>query len=106
MVCCAFNNATGKVVPLSYEKPMSPLVLNEEQYPDLGCPEFFEENAEIKYYNPMATLAFVPGRTAINSLFTRGAPNLIPWTYILAFLPCYFILAAITAGTAIPSGLV
>eukprot|EP00439_Symbiodinium_sp_Y106_P053261 s5253_g7.t1 len=42
----------------------------------------------------------------VKNLFTRGSPNMLPTKSMLAFLPLYFILAAITSGAAVPSGLV
>jgi len=56
-------------------------------------------------YNPMASLSLVPfAKTALN-LFARGAPWLFPPLHMAAFLVAFFLLAAVTAGSAVPSGL-
>jgi chloride channel 7 len=56
-------------------------------------------------YNSMAALTLVPFKTACQNLFARGVPHLISWEAMLLFLILFFTAAAITAGSAIPSGL-
>ena len=105
--CCGFDNIDsfhrGQVY--SFLDPRAPLKLDEAFWPVFGC-EPAPGNISIPMYRPMAALAFVPGRITVKNLFTRGSPNMIPTNAMLAFLPLYFILAAITSGAAVPSGLV
>eukprot|EP00930_Biecheleria_cincta_P016771 TRINITY_DN13529_c0_g1_i2.p1 TRINITY_DN13529_c0_g1~~TRINITY_DN13529_c0_g1_i2.p1 ORF type:complete len:884 (+),score=147.56 TRINITY_DN13529_c0_g1_i2:103-2754(+) len=56
-------------------------------------------------YNSMAALSIVPFKTACQNLFARGVPHLLSWGSMLLFLVLFFMAAAITAGSAIPSGL-
>ncbi|CAJ1355814.1 unnamed protein product [Effrenium voratum] len=105
--CCGFSDMAsfhqGKVY--SFTAPKAPLELSEE-WPAFGCQPLASGNISIPRYNAMAALAFVPGRTAVKNLFTRGSPHMLPTGYIASFLAVYFCLAACTAGSAVPSGLV
>merc|ERR1719197_2280772 len=56
-------------------------------------------------YNPVAALTLAPFARVADNLFARGTPYVIPLSAILVYLPVFFFLAAITAGCAIPSGL-
>jgi len=56
-------------------------------------------------YNSMAALTLVPFKTACQNLFARGMPHLLSWESMLVFLILFFVAAAVTAGSAIPSGL-
>jgi len=56
-------------------------------------------------YNPMAALCLVSFDDTAQNLFSRGAPYVFYPTVLLYFLPAFFILAAVTSGSAIPSGL-
>lgn len=56
-------------------------------------------------YNPMAALSLVPLDSAAQNLFSRGVPYVLPLPVLLAFIPAFFLLAAVTAGSAVPSGL-
>eukprot|EP00929_Paragymnodinium_shiwhaense_P088001 TRINITY_DN48190_c0_g1_i1.p1 TRINITY_DN48190_c0_g1~~TRINITY_DN48190_c0_g1_i1.p1 ORF type:complete len:1028 (-),score=191.68 TRINITY_DN48190_c0_g1_i1:547-3630(-) len=58
-----------------------------------------------KTYNPMAALTLAPFNQVANNLFSRGAPHIYPVWALLVFVVVFFILAAITAGSAVPSGL-
>ncbi|CAE7925312.1 clcD [Symbiodinium sp. KB8] len=106
--CCGFDDLDsfhqGRVY--SFTSPRAPLNLEEEFWPSFGCDADVSANISIPSYRPMAALAFVPGRITVKNLFTRGSPNMLPTKSMLAFLPLYFILAAITSGAAVPSGLV
>jgi len=63
------------------------------------------ELSEDGWYNPMASLTLVPFAEVAQNLFSRGTPHIIPPSAMLVFLIAFFILAALTAGSAIPSGL-
>ena len=106
--CCGFDDLDSfhKGLVYNFTSPRAPLELFEEFWPTYGCETFSESNISIPRYRPMAALAFVPGRITVKNLFTRGSPNMIPTTSMLVFLPLYFVLAAITSGAAVPSGLV
>merc|ERR1712232_837168 len=56
-------------------------------------------------YNPMAALSLVPLSEAAKNLISRGAPHVFPLDVLAVFLPIFFVLAALTAGSAVPSGL-
>jgi chloride channel 7 len=56
-------------------------------------------------FNPMASLSLVPLAHTAQNLFMRGAPFIIPFNQLLAYFIVFFLLAALTAGSAIPSGL-
>merc|ERR1712023_126232 len=58
-----------------------------------------------KTFNPMGGLTLVPFAHVAQNFFTRGAPFIIPVEALILFLPFFFLLAALTAGSAIPSGL-
>merc|ERR1712151_987965 len=64
----------------------------------------FSEESKLSI-NPMAGLSLVPFAHAAQNLFMRGAPFIIPMHVIFIFLIVFFLLAAVTAGSAIPSGL-
>eukprot|EP00931_Biecheleriopsis_adriatica_P054505 TRINITY_DN32086_c0_g1_i1.p1 TRINITY_DN32086_c0_g1~~TRINITY_DN32086_c0_g1_i1.p1 ORF type:complete len:1071 (-),score=184.00 TRINITY_DN32086_c0_g1_i1:122-3334(-) len=108
--CCGFDNATsftaGKIY--SFSKPQAPLTLEKEYFPAFGCEREYdaENHVELPYYRPLAALAFVPGHEAVQNLFSRGAPNLLPVHDIMCWWPVYFVLAAVTSGSAVPCGLV
>lgn len=55
-------------------------------------------------YNPMAALALVPLASAAENLFARGVPYVLPLDVLATFLPAFFLLAALTSGSAVPSG--
>lgn len=57
------------------------------------------------FYNPMASLTLVSFDDTAKNLMVRGAPHLFPLGTLLCFLCLYFVLAGVTAGSAIPSGL-
>lgn len=57
------------------------------------------------FYNPMASLTLVPFADAALNLFSRGTPFLFPAWVMMVFLIVFFLLAAATAGSALPSGL-
>jgi hypothetical protein len=67
----------------------------------------YEEPADNhpKTYNPMASLSIVPLAEVAENLFSRGVPYVLPLEALISFTPVFFLLAAITAGSAIPSGL-
>ncbi|CAE8609446.1 unnamed protein product [Polarella glacialis] len=56
-------------------------------------------------YNSMASLSLMPFKVTCQNLFARGVPHLISLNAMLVFLVCFFIASAITAGSAVPSGL-
>lgn len=56
-------------------------------------------------YNPMAALTLVSFDDAAQNLFSRGAPYVFHPSVLMFFLPTFFLLAAVTSGSAIPSGL-
>merc|ERR1719487_2862936 len=58
-----------------------------------------------KTYNPMASLSLVPMAEVAENLFARGVPYVFPLEPLIAYAPVFFLLAALTAGSAIPSGL-
>jgi len=57
------------------------------------------------HYNPMASLSLVSFDATAQNLFSRGAPYVLHPSVLLCFLPAFFLLAAVTSGSAIPSGL-
>jgi len=56
-------------------------------------------------YNSIGLLTLVPFKTACQNLFDRGIPHVVTLEAMGVFLVLFFILAALTAGSAIPSGL-
>eukprot|EP00439_Symbiodinium_sp_Y106_P037900 s1816_g4.t1 len=63
-----------------------------------------ESPDEHSSFNSVGLLSLVPFKTACQNLFARGMPNLVTIEAMAAFLVLFFVLAAITAGSAIPSG--
>ncbi|XP_065192368.1 H(+)/Cl(-) exchange transporter 7-like isoform X2 [Sycon ciliatum] len=63
-----------------------------------GCPK--------GQYNEMATLFYVSGHNGVGNLFKQGAYDYLHAGTIIGFGVLYFILAGITAGMSIASGLV
>ena len=57
-------------------------------------------------FNDMAMLWLNGGVYGVKVLFQRGFPYLLRWHTLLTFFILYFILAAVTAGTSVPAGLV
>lgn len=57
------------------------------------------------HYNPMAGLCLVPLAVAAENLFSRGVPYVFSLSVLLAFVPAFLLLAAVTSGSALPSGL-
>lgn len=108
--CCGFDNISnfydGKIY--NYRQPKAPLQLYREMWPSFGieCQPTVWDNISIPQYNPMAALALVPDRITVKNLFTRGSPNMLQNGAMFAYLLCYFLLAAATSGSAVPSGLV
>ncbi|CAE7033605.1 clcD [Symbiodinium natans] len=64
-----------------------------------------ESDDTISSYNSVGLLSLVPFKIACQNLFARGMPYLVPVNAMAAFFVLFFILAAITAGSAIPSGI-
>lgn len=57
-------------------------------------------------YNGMSMLWLNGGVKAVKVLMQRGFPYMLSWQVLLVFCIIYFLLAAITAGTGVPAGLV
>ena len=57
-----------------------------------------------KAYNELATLMSVTGEDAIRHLFSRGTHREFGYAALLTMLFVYFVGAAVTAGSAIASG--
>eukprot|EP01136_Pigoraptor_vietnamica_P020276 Opistho-1_new@68945 len=57
-------------------------------------------------YNELASLLQVSGHTAIRNLFVQGSYDVFSYRVLVTFFFVYFLLALITAGLSIPSGLV
>lgn len=66
---------------------------------------YVERTSQPKTYNPMASLSIVPLAEVAANLFSRGVPYVLPFSALATFMPVFFLLAALTAGSAIPSGL-
>jgi len=58
-----------------------------------------------KTYNAMASLTLVPMAEVAANLFARGVPYVLPLNTLVTYIPVFYLLAALTAGSAIPSGL-
>ena len=56
-------------------------------------------------YSPLGTLLLQSSDETVRALFLRGAPNALPVSALLVGLACWFLLTAITAGMAVPLGL-
>ncbi len=56
-------------------------------------------------YNEMGSLLLQSGITAVKSLLRRGMPHLYSATTLILFFFVYFLLAVVTSGSAVPSGL-
>ena len=57
-------------------------------------------------YNAMASLLFVPAPEAIKLLFSAGLTRAVPWLETLTAFVLYFLMALITVGVALPTGMV
>ncbi|XP_062499246.1 chloride channel protein D-like [Corticium candelabrum] len=57
-------------------------------------------------YNEIASLFYVSGHTAVANLFKQGTYYFLSAGTIIAFGVIYFLMAGLTAGTSIASGLV
>jgi len=76
-----------------------------EELPTLVDPVNRENDDGERFYNPMASLSMVPWSTVAQNLFLRGVPHILPLNIMIVFFLVFFVLAAVTAGSAIPSGL-
>jgi len=103
--CCNFENET------SLRKGKFTMPSNTSCRIDLGKAmptlqaEDYENTDGERLYNPMASMTMVPWSAVAQNLFLRGVPHVLPMPLMLVFFVCFFVLAAITAGSAIPSGL-
>mmetsp|Transcript_142571 Transcript_142571/g.371394 ORF Transcript_142571/g.371394 Transcript_142571/m.371394 type:complete len:927 (-) Transcript_142571:51-2831(-) len=98
--CCAFDSITSLQAG-SFQMPSNascPIELGESA-PSLS------DSDEKTSYSSMGVLALVPFKTACQNLFARGVPHLLSLPQMSVFLVLFFLLGAITAGSAIPSGL-
>lgn len=59
-----------------------------------------------KQYNAVASLFLIPGPEAVKNLLTRGLPYLFKWHELVCAFCFYFLLAGLTTGIAMPTGLV
>jgi len=113
--CCGFDSLDQfNKTKIFYDrfKPAAPIKMNvgdEEYWPRGACPESRFDKAnhvDIGQYSAAGALLLAPQHAVVRNLLTHGAPEVVPATDILIFVAIYFILAAMTSGAWIPSGLV
>eukprot|EP00928_Gymnodinium_smaydae_P031485 TRINITY_DN23092_c0_g1_i2.p1 TRINITY_DN23092_c0_g1~~TRINITY_DN23092_c0_g1_i2.p1 ORF type:complete len:948 (+),score=176.69 TRINITY_DN23092_c0_g1_i2:58-2844(+) len=98
--CCAFSDISNLIAG-NFRLPTNATV-----YMDLGesMPGLAATQGD-RSYNPMASMALVPFKSACQNLFARGVPGAFPMATLILFFVIFFLLGAITAGAGIPSGL-
>lgn len=97
--CCSFTDSAA------LEKGIFQVPGNASCAIQLGkaAPSLTEEAGDS--FNAVGLLSLVPFKTACQNLFDRGMPHAVTLEAMGVFLVLFFILAALTAGSAVPSGL-
>lgn len=95
--CAQTLNKTSKdlvllAMPLSEVKPVEIKYMHHANCGDDG-------------FNELAALFLRSGTVGVKFLFKRGAPHLFSASALLLFFFVYTILAAVTSGIGVPSGL-
>jgi len=100
--CCSFDSV-DELLQGHFQLPSNASCSLElgESLPSLGSGAV----EEVTSYNPMAALALVPFKESLQNLFVRGAPRLIPFSVLVVFFILFFVASSVTAGSAVPSGL-
>lgn len=99
--CCAFDSISALRAG-RFQVPS-----NASCSIDLGdiAPSLSKDDKEDTTYSSMGVMALVPFKTTCQNLFVRGVPNLLSLPQMAVFFVLFFFLGAITAGAAVPSGL-
>eukprot|EP00929_Paragymnodinium_shiwhaense_P037745 TRINITY_DN20056_c0_g1_i1.p1 TRINITY_DN20056_c0_g1~~TRINITY_DN20056_c0_g1_i1.p1 ORF type:complete len:992 (-),score=161.85 TRINITY_DN20056_c0_g1_i1:553-3084(-) len=107
--CCAFDSISelqagnfmlpaNATCPLHLGESMPSLQKKRED-------SLLTEDSGRQTYNPMAAMTLIPFKETCQNLFSRGVPYAVPLDVMLVFFVVWFLAAALTAGSAIPSGL-
>jgi H+/Cl- antiporter ClcA len=81
-------------------------IVEHGKYIHLHYEHFYTCDPNSHTYNDMAMLWLNGGVKGVKVLMQRGFPHMISKATLGSFLVVYFVLAAITAGTNVPAGLV
>jgi chloride channel 7 len=81
-------------------------IVEQGKYIHLHYEHFYTCDPYSHTYNDMAMLWLNGGVKGVKVLMQRGFPHMISKQTLILFLIVYFLLAAITAGTNVPAGLV
>ena len=95
---CPNPNLEAEITAAGGLQPAGPGVVELEGMVQHSC-----EEGE---YSPMGSLLFQPGPDAIKLLFQQGVSRVLPWGDVLLAFVLYFTVAVLTAGCALPTGLV
>ncbi|CAK9085311.1 Chloride channel protein D [Durusdinium trenchii] len=97
--CCSFSDLNS-LMSGDYQVPG-----NASCAMDLGKAAPSLTGGDGESFNSVGLLSLVPFKTACQNLFERGIPHAVTLEAMGVFLVIFFVLAALTAGSAIPSGL-
>eukprot|EP00927_Polykrikos_kofoidii_P083106 TRINITY_DN8430_c0_g1_i1.p1 TRINITY_DN8430_c0_g1~~TRINITY_DN8430_c0_g1_i1.p1 ORF type:complete len:969 (+),score=147.36 TRINITY_DN8430_c0_g1_i1:44-2950(+) len=109
--CCGFDDLTALKNGNFYNvsNPVAPLKLDPETWQSAGCHATrydVDNKVNVPQFSPSATMSLSSPRLVVRSLFTRGSREVLPTADLAIFGSGYLILAAISSGAWVPSGLV
>ena len=81
-------------------------IVEQGKYIHLHYEHFYTCDPKSHTYNDMAMLWLNGGVKGVKVLMQRGFPHMVSKQTLIIFCAVYFVLAALTAGTSVPAGLV